>query len=107
MISSRREATRVVLSLVGELDLSGTALLTTEVQQALADMPIEALEIDMTGLGFADSAGLQAILNAQESTHLAGVIFRVIGVSPVVSRVIHLAGVDHLLLPSAEDADSS
>jgi anti-sigma B factor antagonist len=107
VISSHREATRVVITLVGELDMDGSAPLATEIQHALSDPTIDRLEIDMHGLNFADSAGLQAILAAQETTQLAGVAFRLVGVSPVVSRVIHLAGVDHMLLPTAEDAGSS
>lgn len=107
VISSHREATLVVITLVGELDLGGTEPLAAEVQHALSDPPIDTIEIDMRGLNFADSAGLQAVLAAQETTQLAGVAFRLVGVSPVVSRVIHLAGVDHMLLPTAEDAGSS
>jgi anti-sigma B factor antagonist len=106
VISSRREAAHVVVTLRGELDVDGTARLATEVQHALADTPIEALEIDLRGLSFADSAGLQAILTAQENTRLAGVTFRLIGISPAVGRVIHLAGVDSLLLATDEDTDS-
>jgi anti-sigma B factor antagonist len=107
VISSHREATLVVVTLVGELDMAGTAPLATEVQRALSDPTTDALEIDMHGLSFADSAGLQAMLAAQEATRLAGVAFRLAGISPVVRRVIHLAGVDRLLLPTAEDAGSS
>lgn len=107
VISSHREATHVVVTLVGELDMGGTEPLAAEVRSALSDPTTGALEIDMRGLSFADSAGLQAILAAQETTQLAGVAFRLVGVSPVVSRVIHLAGVDHLLLPTTEDAGSS
>jgi anti-sigma B factor antagonist len=107
VISSHREATLVVVTLVGELDMAGTEPLAAEVQQALSDSPIDALEIDVRGLSFADSAGLQAILAAQETTQLAGVDFRLVSVSPAVNRVIHLAGVDHLLLPTAEDPGSS
>jgi anti-anti-sigma factor len=102
VISSRREATRVVMTLTGELDITGTGRLATEVQRALTQTPIDALEIDLRGLSFADSSGLQAILTACETTRLAGVTFRVVGVSPVVSRVIHIAGVDNILLPTGE-----
>ena len=106
VISSRREATRVVVTLTGELDMTGTGRLATEVQRALTETPIEALEIDLRGLSFADSSGLQAVLTAQETTRLAGVTFRVVGVSPTVRRVIHYAGVDNLLLPTDDETDS-
>jgi anti-anti-sigma factor len=105
VISSRREAAHVVVTLTGELDRDGTTRLSTEVQHALTDTPIEALAIDLRGLSFADWAGLQAVLTAQETTRLAGVTFRVVGVSPAV-RVIHYAGVDNLLLPTDDDTDS-
>jgi anti-sigma B factor antagonist len=106
VISSRREAAHVVVTLTGELDRDGTTRLATEVQHALTDTPIEALAIDLRGLSFADSSGLQAVLTAQETTRLDGVTFRVVGVSPAVRRVIHYAGVDNLLLPTDDDTDS-
>jgi anti-sigma B factor antagonist len=107
VISSHRDGTHVVVTLVGELDMNGAAPLGAEVQLALSGPPIDAFEIDMSGLDFVDSAGIQAVLAAEETSRLAGVTFRVVHVTPVVRRVIQLAGVDHLLLPRAEDADSS
>lgn len=54
----------------------------------------------MGGLNFIDSAGLQALLSLQQEAGTAGLKFPITEVSPSVSRLITLAGVEYLLLPS-------
>lgn len=98
-VSSHRDGNRTIVKLEGELDLHGTALLTAEVQQALADAA-EIVEIDAELLTFADSAGLRAVLLAREEAQRIGAEFRVVRVSPPVGRVIEIAGLSAELLPS-------
>jgi anti-anti-sigma factor len=100
-ISSRRDGRRVVVELVGELDLHGSDRLAAEVQRALGEPP-ELLELDATRLTFADSAGLRAVLLARAAAESRGVVFRVAAVSPPVGRVIEIAGLGDLLLPAAD-----
>jgi anti-sigma B factor antagonist len=100
-ISSRRDGPRVVVELVGELDLHGSDRLAVEVQQALSE-PVEVLEIDATRLMFADSAGLRAVLLARAEAERSGAAFRITAVSPPVGRVIEIAGLSDLLLPAAD-----
>lgn len=100
-ISSRREGLRVVVELVGELDLHGSDRLAVEVEQALSQ-PVELLELDATRLTFADSAGLRAVLLARTEAESSGAAFRITAVSPPVGRVIEIAGLGDLLLPAAD-----
>jgi anti-anti-sigma factor len=100
-ISSRRDGLRVVVELVGELDLHGSDRLAVEVQQALSQ-PVELLELDATRLTFADSAGLRAVLLARTEAESRGAAFRIAAVSPPVGRVIEIAGLGDLLLPAAD-----
>jgi stage II sporulation protein AA (anti-sigma F factor antagonist) len=99
-VSSRRDGRRVVVQLVGELDLHGSDRLTDEVTQALSD-PIDVLDLDARGLRFVDSAGLRALLLARGEAERKGVSFQLSEVTPPVNRVIDLAGLGDLLGPSA------
>ena len=100
-ISSRRDGRRVVVELVGELDLHGSDRLAVEVQQALSE-PVEQLELDATRLTFADSAGLRAVLMARTEAESSGAVFRIVGVSAPVGRVIEIAGLADLLMPAGD-----
>jgi anti-sigma B factor antagonist len=96
VVSVHHDGSEAVVTLSGELDLDGTRQLADKVRQAVGP-GIESLGIDLRGLTFVDSAGLQGILNAQVSCQTASVAFRVISVSPNVARVIELAGLESLL----------
>jgi anti-anti-sigma factor len=99
-VSSRRDGRRVVVQLVGELDLHGSDRLSDEVAQALRD-PIDVLDLDARGLRFVDSAGLRALLLARGEAERKGVAFQLSEVTAPVNRVIDLAGLGDLLGPSA------
>jgi anti-anti-sigma factor len=104
VISSRREGSRAVVVLGGELDLHGSDRLTAEVQRVLNDDSGEVVrvEIDARELTFADSAGLRAVLLARAEAQTTGVKFRVTSVSPSVERVIEMAGLTDVLLTATD-----
>jgi anti-anti-sigma factor len=64
-IERRREGDAIVIVLVGELDLASAPELERELREAEASGPTRVL-IDLRGLGFMDSTGLQALLRARE-----------------------------------------
>jgi anti-sigma B factor antagonist len=64
-IESRREGDAMVISLNGELDLASAPDLERELRDAEAGEPARVV-IDLKGLGFMDSTGLQALLRARE-----------------------------------------
>jgi anti-anti-sigma factor len=101
-ISSRRDGSRAVVVVGGELDLHGSDRLTDEVKRVLADGAgaVQHLEIDARTLTFADSAGLRAVLLARADAQATGVTFAVTHVSPPVERVIDMAGLTEVLLDS-------
>lgn len=103
-VSSRREGRRIVVELVGELDLHGCDQLTTEVANVLRD-PAEEIEVDAGRLRFTDSAGLRAVLMARAEAGRSGVAFRLSQVSPSVGRVIDMAGLSDLLLKAGSPPD--
>jgi anti-anti-sigma factor len=64
-ISSRREGDAIVIALGGELDLASAPELERELREAEAGNPARVV-IDLSGLGFMDSTGLQALLRTRE-----------------------------------------
>ena len=64
-IDSRRDGDAVIIVLQGELDLASAPDLERELKDAEATSP-NRVTIDLSGLGFMDSTGLQALLRARE-----------------------------------------
>lgn len=64
-IDSRREGDQIVVLLNGELDLASAPDLERELREAEAENPTRVV-IDLSGLGFMDSTGLQALLRTRE-----------------------------------------
>jgi len=65
IVERAREADAVVMILAGELDLASAPTLERELREAEATRPAR-LVIDLAGLAFMDSTGLQALLRARE-----------------------------------------
>jgi anti-sigma B factor antagonist len=65
VVSSERRADVLILSLRGELDLATSALLERELDAAEAARPAR-LVVDLSGLEFIDSSGLNALVRARE-----------------------------------------
>ena len=71
MIEKAREQDSVVLVLSGELDLASAPTLERELRDAEATGPAR-LVIDLGGLAFMDSTGLQSLLRARERANHNG-----------------------------------
>lgn len=67
-IECRRDGEAVVVTLGGELDLASAPELERELREAEAANPARVV-IDLSGLGFMDSTGLQALLRTRERAH--------------------------------------
>jgi stage II sporulation protein AA (anti-sigma F factor antagonist) len=65
VVSRERRADMVILSLSGELDLATSALLERELDAAEAARPMR-LVVDLAGLEFIDSSGLNTLVQAHE-----------------------------------------
>jgi anti-sigma B factor antagonist len=70
-IESHREGDTLLVVLSGELDLASAPDLERELQAGEQIAPTR-LVIDLSGLGFMDSTGLQALLRARERANEAG-----------------------------------
>jgi anti-sigma B factor antagonist len=102
-ITTRRDGGRVVLALVGELDLHTADELTTAVS-GLLEQEVTRVEVDAGGLSFADSAGLRAVLIARAAAAEAGASFGVIDASGTVERLIEITGLSDLLVDQSTES---
>jgi anti-sigma B factor antagonist len=99
-VSTRRDGSRGVVALVGELDLHTAGELTTAVS-GLLQQKVTRVEVDAGDLSFADSAGLRAVLMARAAAEDAGATFGVTVVSASVERLIEITGLSDLLVDQA------
>jgi anti-anti-sigma factor len=102
-ITTEHHGRRSVLLLQGELDLSTRDRLRRAISNALKRQP-GILVVDLSGLDFIDCSGLSVLVWAHK--RLAGQDRQLLiaGSTPIVRRVICLAGVDtylHLSTPEA------
>lgn len=63
-ISAAREASRLIITLEGELDISNARTLYKALGQELEDSPDELI-VDVSRLSFMDSSGIAALLQAR------------------------------------------
>jgi anti-sigma B factor antagonist len=96
-IEARRSATETVLTLEGELDLSGSEWFGTWVRVVLEAHP-GTIAIDARGLTYTDSSGLRSLLLAHESAQEAGASFRIDNPSPELRHLVERTGLQALLL---------
>ena len=87
----------VRLGIHGELDLATAPLLSEHVAAALAAPPPDRLIVDVAGLTFCDSAGIDALLGARASALEWEAAFQVVGARGIVRRSMVATGVVDLL----------
>lgn len=93
-----------VLSVSGEIDLATIPAFEAAIADALTQRPT-ALIVDLSGVDFLASAGLQALVAARES--LTGAAeFAVVAGGPATSRPIQLTGLDQILSLHTTVADA-
>ena len=86
----------VVVRPSGEIDIATGPLLEAEVE-ALVEAGIRQCAIDLTGVEFIDSAGLQMVLATRASLRRVGGEFTLHGASPSVARILDISGMTALL----------
>ena len=94
-ISITETAGSITLRLGGELDLAACDNLGPAVIAAAEQAP--AVELDLGGVTFCDSAGLALVINASEIAAERGHRFQVSRAWPRVLRLFEIADVQHLV----------
>ncbi|MGW4526872.1 STAS domain-containing protein [Amycolatopsis sp. NPDC004378] len=86
----------VVVAAVGDLDLGTAPTLRGRARAVLADRP-GALVVDLGGIGFCGSAGLQVLVELATETAADGVPFAVVADRYPVLRALQLTRLDSVL----------
>jgi anti-sigma B factor antagonist len=97
-IEARQDRAAIIMSLVGEFDMTGTERFWSFLSEALA-ADLTSVTVDASGLEFIDSSGLMALVRARASTVDAGVGFHLRNPCPALRRIVELCGLEELLAP--------
>ena len=85
-----RNGTVAILRPVGELDISGAAVLEAELDRLAVDPELGAVVLDMRGLEFMDSSGLRLVVVADMKAREAGRRFAIVRGDETVHRVFEI-----------------
>lgn len=99
-LSVRHETGVAMVSIEGELDLASAG----ELESCLAELtgsPVTGLVVDLTGVTFIDSAGINALLKGRRLAEAGGRAYRVCNASGLVREVLDVTGVWQHLTGSA------
>jgi len=95
-VSLRTDNGSSLLLVAGKVDLASVGALRDGIDQALSRQ-LPRLIIDLAGVGFLDSTGLSALLDAHRQALGGGTTFLAINCQPPVHRIMAAAGVRTLL----------
>lgn len=92
------EASTIVVSAVGEVDLGTVETLQVELETAgRRAVPSGTLVADLSDVSFFGSAGLTVLMSAHETCAARDIAFRVVAPSRTVLRPLQLTGLDKVL----------
>jgi anti-anti-sigma factor len=102
----RTGAGTVVCRLSGDLDLGSLAPVRVALERALA-LRAPLVVVDLAGVEFCDSSGLNLLLQARLDAEAVGVTVRLASLTPAVARVFELTGASAVfsLHASVEEAE--
>ncbi len=100
-ILTRITAGHMTMIVRGELDLETAPQLLHALTDRLAHGPATALQLDLSGVPFMDSAGLHALLVAQRTAALIDGELVLTAASPQVARLLEVVGVSFPHVPHA------
>lgn len=96
-ITTERHGRRSVLRVRGELDAANQDLLRCVIRSVVDHHSPLVLLLDLSALGFADCAGLSAVLWAHKRLAGQGHELVLAGIQPLVRRLLNITGLDTYL----------
>lgn len=81
-----------VVTLAGELDLDGAALVEPELERLLLDPEVAEVVVDLRGLQFMDSSGLRLVAVADARAKAGGHGFGLVAGTEPVQKVFEITG---------------
>ncbi len=96
-LTARDSTAGPVVEATGEIDLDSAPKLRTALHEALGRVPAPPVAVlDLSGVTFCDSTGLNAMLLARREAQHAGTVLHLAAPSGTVARVLELTGVDQV-----------
>jgi anti-anti-sigma factor len=86
----------VLLTLDGEIDLTSAARLGSELSAAIS-AATEAVVVDLTGVGFCDSAGLNTLARAAREARTGQIRLVLVGLRGRVATVFRITRLDQFI----------
>ena len=93
-VSCRYQGDHVVMSVAGEIDLYTAPRLHSELMAALATGAPLRLVVDMTGVEFCDSTGMNVLLAAQRHARAGGGELELSGPRPAIRKILQVTGLE-------------
>ena len=93
-VSCRSQGDHTIVSVAGEIDLYTAPRLRSELITALAGGGPARIVVDMSGVEFCDSTGMNVLLAAQRQAREAGGDVQLAGPRPAIRRVLQVTGLE-------------
>jgi anti-anti-sigma factor len=96
-LRTQRRDSAVEVSAAGELDMTAAFQLESGVDPLLEDEAVDSVLLDLSEVGFVDSAGLGALLSLRERAQDRGIALEIARASDPVRRLLELTGLGDAL----------
>ncbi|GLX02220.1 anti-sigma-B factor antagonist [Microtetraspora sp. NBRC 16547] len=96
-VATQSHAGQAVMAIVGEIDLYTAPRLQAEFTRLLETGP-ERVVIDMSGVEFCDSTGMNVLLSALKRLRERGGILEVASPRPAVRKILQVTGLDSVFI---------
>ncbi|MDT4939213.1 MAG: anti-sigma factor antagonist [Pseudonocardiales bacterium] len=103
---TKSDSLRANVRLAGDLDLASAQILAAALEHEL-DTGRRYLRLDLSGLGFLDSTGIEALIEAHWMFLERRGTLILLGLTRTARRLVELTGTDSVLLVAADHAQMS
>jgi len=93
-VTCRQQGEYVVMSVQGEIDLYTVPRLQRELARVLAESSHPRLVVDMSGVDFCDSTGVNVLLAAHRQASEAGGGMELAAPRPAVRKILQVTGLE-------------
>jgi anti-sigma B factor antagonist len=97
-ISRQHDADTVRVALAGDLDLASSGGVREHLEEVVREVRPRHLLVDMDGVTFCDSTGLEALICVQATAAGQGIDYRLVNVHGVALITLQITGVLPLLV---------
>jgi anti-sigma B factor antagonist len=104
-VSSRSHGDHVSVTVAGEIDLYTAPRLHSELAAVIGSAsPSARVIVDMSGVDFCDSTGMNVLLTSLRQANDRGIGFELAAPRPAVKKILQVTGLDSVFTISAEQA---